>query len=61
MVRGLAEEGLGSCRATVLEVSARLMQLRDLLGGRADVDIVHMVVREPRWGALLIRTPPPQT
>ena len=56
MARGLAEEDLGSSRAAVLQVSARLMQLRDLLGGRDDVDIVHMVVREPRCGALLPRT-----
>ena len=47
-VRGLVEEGPGSNRAAVLEVSARLMQLRDLLGGRDDIDIVHMLVREPR-------------
>lgn len=47
-VRGLGEEGPGSNRAVVLEVSARLMQLRDLLGGREDIDIVHMLVREPR-------------
>ena len=32
----------------VLAVSRRLLQLRNLLGQRGDVDIVHMLVREPR-------------
>ena len=39
--------GEESARAEVLEVSARLMQLRNLLGGRDDIDIVRMLVREP--------------
>lgn len=34
--------------AQVAEVSRRLVALRQLLGGRADVDVVFMVVREPR-------------
>ena len=33
--------------AQVLEVSRRLVALRQLLGDRADVDIIWMVVREP--------------